>query len=34
MGGGGGYVGSVDNSAIESVDEGYASVGTDTGHQG
>ena len=34
MGGGGGYVGSVDNSAIGSVDEGYASVGTDAGHQG
>ena len=34
MGGGGGYVGSVDNSAIGSVDEGYASVGTDTGHEG
>jgi len=34
MGGGGGFVGSVQNSAISTVNEGYATVGTDTGHQG
>jgi len=34
MGGGGGFVGSVQNQAIESVNFGYATVGTDTGHQG
>lgn len=34
MGGGGGFVGSVQNSAIASVNAGYATAGTDTGHQG
>jgi hypothetical protein len=34
MGGGGGFVGSVQNSAQSTVNLGYASVGTDTGHQG
>ena len=34
MGGGGGFVGSVDNQALASVNAGYATVGTDTGHQG
>lgn len=34
MGGGGGYVGSVDNQAQAVVNDGYATVGTDTGHQG
>jgi feruloyl esterase len=33
-GGGGGFVGSVDNQAQPSVDAGYATIGTDTGHQG
>ncbi|MFP6616328.1 MAG: tannase/feruloyl esterase family alpha/beta hydrolase [Candidatus Hydrogenedentota bacterium] len=33
MGGGGGFVGSVQNSARGSIREGYATVGTDTGHQ-
>lgn len=33
-GGGGGFVGSVDNQAQASVNFGYATVGTDTGHQG
>lgn len=33
MGGGGGLVGSVQNSARGSVNDGYATVGTDTGHQ-
>jgi feruloyl esterase len=33
-GGGGGFVGSVDNQARASVNFGYATVGTDTGHQG
>jgi hypothetical protein len=33
MGGGGGFVGSVDNQARASVNAGYATVGTDTGHQ-
>lgn len=33
-GGGGGFVGSVDNQALTSVNFGYATVGTDTGHQG
>ncbi len=33
MGGGGGFVGSVQNSARYSVYGGYATVGTDTGHQ-
>lgn len=34
MGGGGGLVGSVQNSIRGSVNDGYATVGTDTGHQG
>ena len=34
MGGGGGYVAGIDNQASASVNDGYASVGTDTGHQG
>src|SRR5262245_6895907 len=34
MGGGGGFVGSVQNSAISTVNQGYATVGTDTGHSG
>lgn len=34
MGGGGGYVGQVVNAAIGTVNQGYASVGTDTGHEG
>jgi feruloyl esterase len=34
MGGGGAYVGSLDNQASETVNAGYATVGTDTGHQG
>jgi tannase/feruloyl esterase len=34
MGGGGGYVGSLDNQAQGSVNLGYATAGTDTGHQG
>lgn len=34
MGGGGGFVGSIQNSAQTTVNEGYATVGTDTGHQG
>ena len=34
MGGGGGYVGSVSNSAASTVNKGYATVGTDTGHRG
>jgi feruloyl esterase len=33
MGGGGGFVGTVQNEARDSVDRGYATVGTDTGHQ-
>jgi len=33
MGGGGGFVGSVQNGARGSINEGYATVGTDTGHQ-
>jgi len=33
MGGGGGFVGSVQNMARGSVNKGYATVGTDTGHQ-
>ena len=32
MGGGGGFVGSVQNAARDSVKKGYATVGTDTGH--
>jgi len=34
MGGGGGFVGSIQNSAQTTVNAGYATVGTDTGHQG
>jgi tannase/feruloyl esterase len=34
MGGGGGYVGTVQNQAQGVVNLGYATVGTDTGHQG
>ncbi len=34
MGGGGGFVGSVQNSAQSTVNQGYATAGTDTGHQG
>src|ERR1051326_1498390 len=33
MGGGGGFVGTVQNMARFSVNLGYATVGTDTGHQ-
>jgi hypothetical protein len=33
MGGGGGFVGSVQNSAETTVNFGYATAGTDTGHQ-
>ncbi len=33
-GGGGGFVGQVQNQAESSVNAGYASLGTDTGHQG
>ncbi len=33
MGGGGGYVGSVQNAAGGTVNAGYATVGTDTGHE-
>jgi feruloyl esterase len=33
MGGGGGFVGSVQNGARGSVNSGYATVGTDTGHE-
>jgi feruloyl esterase len=33
MGGGGGFVGTVQNAALDSVYRGYATVGTDTGHQ-
>jgi feruloyl esterase len=34
MGGGGGFVGSIQNAARSSVNEGYATSGTDTGHEG
>jgi feruloyl esterase len=34
MGGGGAYVGSLDNQASATVNAGYATIGTDTGHQG
>ena len=34
MGGGGAFVGTIDNQASETVNAGYATVGTDTGHQG
>ena len=33
MGGGGGFVGTVQNGARDSVNKGYATVGTDTGHE-
>jgi hypothetical protein len=33
MGGGGGFVGSVQNAAVDSVNHGCATVGTDTGHE-
>ena len=33
MGGGGGLVGSIQNAARRSINKGYATVGTDTGHQ-
>jgi feruloyl esterase len=33
MGGGGGFVGTVQNSSRDSVNQGYATIGTDTGHQ-
>jgi Tannase and feruloyl esterase len=33
MGGGGGFVGEIDNQAIRYVNDGYASAATDTGHQ-
>src|SRR5262249_15845993 len=32
MGGGGGFVGTIQNSIRNSVDKGYATAGTDTGH--
>lgn len=34
MGGGGGFVGSIQNGARSSINQGYATSGTDTGHQG
>jgi len=34
MGGGGAFVGTIDNQASTTVNDGYATVGTDTGHQG
>jgi feruloyl esterase len=34
MGGGGGFVGGIDNQATGSINAGYATAGTDTGHQG
>ena len=34
MGGGGGFVGSVQNLASPSINKGYATAGTDTGHKG
>jgi feruloyl esterase len=34
MGGGGGFVGTIDNQALATVNRGFATVGTDTGHQG
>ncbi len=33
MGGGGGFVGTIQNAARGTVDQGYATAGTDTGHQ-
>jgi feruloyl esterase len=34
MGGGGGFVGTIDNQSQFVVNDGFATVGTDTGHQG
>lgn len=34
MGGGGGFVGNIQNAARQKINEGYATVGTDTGHKG
>jgi feruloyl esterase len=34
MGGGGGFAGTISNAARSSVNEGYATSGTDTGHEG
>lgn len=34
MGGGGGFVGTVQNSAYNALERGYATAGTDTGHKG
>jgi feruloyl esterase len=34
MGGGGGFVGAIDNQALGSINAGYATVATDTGHRG
>jgi hypothetical protein len=34
MGGGGGFVEGIDNQSVTSINAGYATVGTDTGHQG
>src|SRR3954470_13735872 len=34
MGGGGGFVGGIQNQAATSINAGYATVGTDTGHTG
>ncbi len=34
MGGGGGFVGTIQNAARSSVEKGYATSGTDTGHDG
>ena len=34
MGGGGGFVGEIQNSALATANMGYATAGTDTGHRG
>ena len=34
MGGGGGFVGTIENQAREATNRGYATAGTDTGHKG
>jgi Tannase and feruloyl esterase len=34
MGGGGGFVGSIQNSSASTIEQGYATAGTDTGHSG
>jgi feruloyl esterase len=34
MGGGGGYVGTIDNQAAGTLGAGFATIGTDTGHRG